>query len=104
MAPFLPSVLRAAFLAWVVLHGVAFGFDGMSESTGIEVDPRALRNILWINGAASLAALVEIRRQRPQVFLGNLGISWKRLWGTSFAALLGAELVLQIVILITARG
>lgn len=100
MAPFLPSIIRAALIVWVVLHAVA----GMSGSAfQIEVDPTALRNIVWITGVAGLVALVEIRRQRPQVFLGNIGIHWIRLWGVSFAAVCGAEIALQVAIALLGR-
>lgn len=104
MAPFLPSVIRAALIAWVVLHGVAAAMGGMAGSTGIEIDPRALRNVIWITGVAGLVALVEIRRQRPQVLLGNLGIPWTRLWGVSLGAVLAAEGALQVALVMLRRG
>lgn len=91
-------------MAWLVIHGAAAAMGGMADSTGIELDPRALRNIIWITGVAGLVALVEIRRQRPQVLLGNLGIPWTRLWGASLGAVLAAEGVLQVVLVMVSGG
>ncbi len=91
-------------MAWLVIHGAVAAMGGMAESTGIEVDPRALHNIIWITGVAGLVALVEIRRQRPQVLLGNLGIPWTRLWGASLGAVLAAEGLLQVTLVMLFRG
>lgn len=86
---FAARLILSVPIFWTVLHAVA-AWAG--------VPPDSWASIVWVVVTACLLVGIEAKRLGYRIFLANLGVSRLRMWLPGWAAVVAAEVLLQVAL------
>ncbi len=92
-SPFGRALLFGGLIAWLFLHGVAYGLARGSDFT-----PVSGASSVWVVGMTLAIVAADIKRRRMAGLFAALGLSKTALWGSVAAALVLLEALLRVVL------
>ena len=92
-SPFGRALLFGGLIAWLFLHGVAYGMARQSD-----FPPVSGASSVWVVGMTLAIVAADIKRRRMAGLFAALGLSKAALWGSAVAALVLLEALLRVVL------